>query len=222
MIDHELLAQCAEVDVSTWSDALDRLGIKGVLQGITQRSGQGRMVGFAVTARQTPSPLGDVGKGDFAVGHLVQSTGPGLVLVVDVGGQPISTLGGLAALACSQRGAQGVLIDGACRDLKEIQMTGLWVATRWVAPTTGKGRLKLQPMGQPVTVGGVRVENGDLVVGDDTGIIIVPLQHLRDVLSHAQAIQKVDEALKERLLRGEDFVSASNATGYMPTFDVTP
>ena len=77
-------------------------------------------------------------------------------------------------------------------------------------------------MGQPVSVGGVLVENGDLVVGDDTGIVIVPLQHLRDVLSHAQAIQKVDEALKERLLRGEDFVSASNATGYMPTFDVTP
>ena len=222
MIDHELLANCAEVDVSTWSDALDRLGIQGVLQGITQRSGQGRMVGFAVTARQTQNQLGDVGKGDFAVGRLVQSIGPGLVLVVDVGGQPISTLGGLAALACSQRGAQGVIIDGACRDLKEIQMTGLWVATRWVAPTTGKGRLKLQPMGQPVSVGGVLVENGDLVVGDDTGIVIVPLQHLRDVLSHAQAIQKVDEALKERLLRGEDFVSASNATGYMPTFDVTP
>jgi regulator of RNase E activity RraA len=222
MIDHELLDQCADVDVSTWSDALDQIGIQGVLQGITQRSGQGRMAGFAVTARQTPSPLGVVEKGDFAVGRLVQSTGPGLVLMVDVGGQPISTLGGLAALACSQRGAQGVIVDGACRDLQEIQITGLWVATRWVAPTTGKGRLKLQPMGQPVTVGGVRVENGDLVVGDDSGIVVVPKQHLRDALSHAQAIQKVDMALEERLRKGEDFVSASNATGYMPTVDVTP
>lgn len=221
MINHELLAQCAQVDVSTWSDALDQLNIQGVLQGITQRSGQGRMVGFAVTARQTPSVLGDFDKGDFAVGRLVQSTGPGLVLVVDVGGQPISTLGGLAALACSQRDARGVVIDGACRDLREIQATGLWLASRWVAPTTGKGRLRLEPPGQPVTVGGVLVHEGDLVVGDDTGLVVVPRQHLTDVLTRAQAILRVDAALEKRLRRGEDFVSASNATGYMPPLGAT-
>jgi regulator of RNase E activity RraA len=217
MLNLELLAQCAQVDVSTWSDALDQLNIQGVLQGITQRSGQGRMVGFAITARQTSSVLGDFDKGDFAVGRLVQSTGPGLVLVVDVGGQPISTLGGLAALACSQRNAGGVVIDGACRDLREIQATGLWLASRWVAPTTGKGRLRLEPLGLPVTVGGVLVHEGDLVVGDDTGLVVVPRQHLTDVLARAQAILRVDTALEQRLRRGEDFVSASNATGYMPT-----
>lgn len=222
MINHELLAQCAQVDVSTWSDALDQLNIQGVLQGITQRSGQGRMVGFAITARQTPSVLGDFEKSDFAVGRLVQSTGPGLVLVVDVGGQPISTLGGLAALACSQRDARGVVIDGACRDLREIQATGLWLASRWVAPTTGKGRLRLEPLGQPVTVGGVLVHEGDLVVGDDTGLVVVPRQHLTDVLARAQAILRVDAALEQRLRRGEDFVSASNATGYMPPLGATP
>lgn len=222
MINHELLAQCVQVDVSTWSDALDQLNIQGVLQGITQRSGRGRMVGFAITARQTPNVLGDFDKGDFAVGRLVQSTGPGLVLVVDVGGQPISTLGGLAALACSQRDARGVVIDGACRGLREIQATGLWLASRWVAPTTGKGRLRLEPLGQPVTVGGVLVHEGDLVVGDDTGLVVVPRQHLTDVLARAQAILKVDAALEQRLRRGEDFVSASNATGYMPPLGATP
>ena len=94
--EQKLLARCAAIGVSSWSDALDELAINGVLQGITQRSGSGRMCGFAVTARQLSGRLGDFEKSDFAVGPLVAATGPGKVLMVDVGGAPISTLGGLA------------------------------------------------------------------------------------------------------------------------------
>jgi hypothetical protein len=46
--EQKLLARCAAIGVSSWSDALDELAINGVLQGITQRSGSGRMCGFAV------------------------------------------------------------------------------------------------------------------------------------------------------------------------------
>jgi len=49
--EQRLLARCTAIGVSSWSDALDELAIGGVLQGITQRSGSGRMCGFAVTAR---------------------------------------------------------------------------------------------------------------------------------------------------------------------------
>jgi len=71
-----LLKRCAAIAVSSWSDALDELGIDGVLQGISQRSGSGRMCGFAVTARQLSGRLGDFEKSDFAVGRLVDATGP--------------------------------------------------------------------------------------------------------------------------------------------------
>lgn len=221
-LDHSLLAQYAAIDVSTWSDALDQLQLPGVLQGMSQRSGQGRMLGFAVTARQTPGALGDFDKADFAVGRLVEATGPGRILMVDVGGMPISTMGGLAALACSQRQAAGVVIDGACRDLAQIQATGLWLASRWVAPTTGKGRLRLQPMGQPIVMGQVRVCSGDLVVGDDSGLVVIARTHLAQVFARAQAIAQVDDALEQRLRQGQDFVSACQATGYMPPLEPTP
>src|SRR5690349_23176253 len=107
----------------------------------------------AVECVALPSPpgnyrrLGDFEKSDFAVGRLVDATGPGKVLMVDVGGAPISTLGGLASLAASKRGATGVIIDGGCRDVEEIRATKLWLASRWVVPTTGKRRLKLQSLG---------------------------------------------------------------------------
>ncbi|HEY4252698.1 MAG TPA: hypothetical protein VGM87_15910 [Roseomonas sp.] len=216
MTETELLARCAKIAVSTWSDALDEFGIEGVLQGIAQRSGHGRMCGFAATARQVPGRFGDFDKGEFAVGTLVAATGPGKVLMIDVDGAPISTLGGLASFACSQRGATGVVIDGACRDVEEIQATGLWLASRWVAPTTGKRRLRLQPLGGTVMVGGVQVTEGDLVVGDDTGIVAIPRARLEAVLEAAERINAVDAAVEERIRAGQSFADAAAAAGYLP------
>jgi len=204
--EQRLLARCTAIGVSSWSDALDELAIGGVLQGITQRSGSGRMCGFAVTARQLPGRLGDFEKSDFAVGRLVAAAGPGKVLMVDVGGAPVSTLGGLASLAASKQGASGVVIDGGCRDIDEIRATKLWLASRWVVPTTGKRRLKLQPLGGTVSVGGIEVSQGDLVVGDETGIVVVPRAKLLEVLEQAERIVAVDERVEAAIRAGESFV----------------
>lgn len=212
----ELLKRCAAIDASAWSDALDECGIPGVLQGIARRSGKGRMVGFAVTARHVVGELGAFDKSAFAVGRLVAATGPGRVLLVDVGGAPISTFGGLAAFAASAQKAEGVIIDGACRDVDEINATGLWLASRWVAPTTGKRRLKLESMGERITVGGIRVSQDDLVVGDDSGIVVVPRAEVERVLEKALKIVAVDREVEHRLKAGETFIAASAATGYIP------
>lgn len=214
--DATLLARCAAIAVSSWSDALDEQGLVGVMQGIAKRSGTGQTCGFAVTARQVPGPFGAFDRSDFAVGKLVAATGPGIVLVVDVGGAPISTLGGLASLACVQRLAAGVVIDGACRDVDEIRGTGLWLASRHVAPTTGKRRLQLQPLGGTITAGGVRVQPGDLVVGDETGIVVVPRAHLPAVLESAERIVAVDEEVERRVRAGASFAEAAAASGYLP------
>jgi regulator of RNase E activity RraA len=216
VVDETLLPRCSAIAVSTWSDALDELNIDGVVKGITQRSGNGRMCGYAVTARQLPGRLGEFDKGDFAVGRLVAAAGPGKVLMVDVGGAPISTLGGLAAFAARQRDAGGVVIDGACRDVDEIRATGLWLASRWVAPTTGKRRLKLQPLGGSIMIGGISVAQGDLVVGDETGMVVVPRDRLLEALAHAERIVAVDEQVEKRIRAGESFASAAASAGYLP------
>lgn len=217
MTDEMLLSRCCAIAVSSWSDALDELKIEGVLQGITQRSGSGRVCGFAVTARQRPGRLGEYEKSDFAVGRLVAAAGPGKVLMIDVGGAPISTFGGLASLAASRQGAGGVMIDGACRDVDEIRATGLWLASRWVAPTTGKRRLKLQPLGETVMMGGISVSQGDLVIGDDTGIVVVPRARLSEALEQAEQIVAVDARVEERIRAGESFGAAAAAAGYIPS-----
>lgn len=214
--EQDLLARCAAIGTSTWADAMDALGIAGVVQGIARRSGQGRIAGFAVTARHVWGGLGDFDRADFAVGRLVAATGPGRVLMVDAGGTCISTFGGIASLAASRRQATAVVIDGACRDVDEIQATGLWLASRHVTPLTGKTRLRLQAMGEPVTIGQLRVAEGDLVVGDDTGLVVVPRERLEAVLAAAQEALAVDERVEQGIRDGLSFADAAAAANYIP------
>jgi regulator of RNase E activity RraA len=212
----ELLARCRKIGTSTWSDALDTLGIAGVVQGILRRSGEGRAVGFATTARHAWGAWGQFDRADFAVGKLVAATGPGRVLMVDAGGAAISTFGGIASLAAKMRDATAVVIEGACRDVDEIQAAGLWLASRWVTPVTGKTRLKLQELGEPVTIGGVPVSQGDLVVCDDTGIVVVPRAELQRALAEAERILEVDFAVEKGVKAGKTFGEAAAAANYIP------
>lgn len=212
----DLLARCGRIATSTWSDALDSFGIAGVVQGLPRRSGEDRMVGFATTARHACGALGEFDRADFAVGKLVAATGPGRVLMIDAGGSVISTFGGIASLAAKLREAAGVVIDGACRDVDEIRAAGLWLASRWVTPITGKTRLKLLALDEPVSVGGVAVKQGDLVVGDDTGIVVVPRGELERVLAEAERILQVDIAVEHGVRAGKTFGEAAAAANYIP------
>ncbi len=215
-LNEDTMRRCAPIATSTWADALDVLGIHGVVQGITLRAGTGRVIGKAVTARHVCGSLGDFGRADFAVGKLVAATGPGKILMVDVGGLAVSTFGGIASTAASRQNATGVIIDGACRDVDEIRETGLWMATRHVTPLTGKGRLKLVEMGGRVSIGGVSVCEGDLVVGDDTGIVVIPQQRLEEVLAAAEAALAVDDAVLAGVKSGKTFAEAAAAANYIP------
>lgn len=205
----DFLASCALIGTSTWSDALDECGISGVVKGLTQRSGQGRFAGFAVTARQSVDVLGSFGRMDLGIGKIIEAAGPGAVLMIGMGGAEVSTLGGLAALAAKMQGIAGVVIDGACRDLAQIATTDLWVASRHVVPTTGKSRVRLESLGDGANVGGVKVKNGDLVVGDDTGIVVVPRAEIPRVLKIAEAMMAKDLEVEKALKAGKSFSEAT-------------
>ncbi len=210
----ELLRRCMTIGTSTWSDALDQCGISGVVRGLVQRSGRGRFAGFAVTARERAGALGSYPRAEFGVGKMIAAIEPGNVLMADVGGADVSTFGGLAALATQKRGAAGVVIDGGCRDVEEIRATGVWLASRSVTPTTGKTRLKLEALGEAVMIGGIPVK-GDLVAGDDTGIVVVPRGDLERVIDAAERMRATDAALERALHAGKSFSEAAAAANYI-------
>ena len=80
----------------------------------------------------------------------------------------------------------------------------------------GKTRLKLQALGEPVIIGGVTVREGDLVVGDDTGIIVVPHAHLARAVEEAERILEIDLAVERGIQEGKTFAEAAAAANCIP------
>lgn len=214
-MDLNMLERCGRIGTSTWSDALDDLGIDGVIRGIPQRSGQGRFAAFAVTARGATGPLGTYPLADFAVAQMIGAVSRGEALMVDLGGAEVSTFGGMAALAVLSRQAAAVVIDGACRDIDDVRGTGLWLASRTVTPMSGKRRVRLHSIGEPAVLGGITVHHGDMIIGDATGIVAIPRAALDDVARRAEELHVLDEKMETALKNGKTLGEAVKLTGYV-------
>lgn len=179
----------------------DVAGRRGALHGrITALRPSMKVVGTAFTV--------DVRPGDNLMIHAAMSLAkPGDVLVVDgKGDQTAALMGTIMMTACQKLGIAGVVIDGAVRDSLEIEEMGFPVFS---VGTNPNGPTKLVPgrIGHPVTVGGVTVHAGDLVLGDADGVVIVerdkiesllPLadRKVKDEAARIAAIQQGDTAAK--------------------------
>lgn len=207
--DDALLARCRRIGTSTWSDALDQLGIGGAVEGLTVRNGSGRIAGRAVTVREEAGPLGAYPVEEFAVGRIIAAITAGCVLVIAMGGAAVSTLGGLAARAALACRVAGVLIDGGCRDIEEIRAGALWLASRHVTPVSGKRRVRVASINEPVRLGGVDVSHGDYVVADLTGIVVIPAPRIAEALALAEHLESQDQRFRAALDAGNSFAETA-------------
>lgn len=204
-----VLERARRLATATLGDALDSFGIAGVISGIARRTGNERVAGFAQTMLQQVAPFGSFSFEDFAVGSAFDATTRNTVLVVDMGGADVSTFGGLAAVTLTLHDAAGAVVDGGCRDVEEIARLGLSVASRTVTPRTGKGRLRIVSRGEAITCGGVCVRPDDLVVMDDTGIVVVPQDKILPVLTAAEDLDRRDTDFAQRLKTDGSFARAA-------------
>jgi regulator of RNase E activity RraA len=112
--------------------------------------------------------------------------GPGDVLVVQAGGvAEVSPWGGCVHWNAAQKGLAGVVIDGMTRDLLEMkaEKSPLPIFARGQAPALGGfGTATTGAVGEPIVCGGVPVKTGDLVYGDDDGVVVVPWEKVDEVL----------------------------------------
>lgn len=207
--------RCRRIGTATWSDALDSLRVNGVMDGLGIRSRSGRIAGPAVTVQERIASLGKHEFGDFDVGGIIRSTTPGSVAVIAMNGEAVSTFGGLAARAAADQEIAAVIIDGGCRDLAEIQASGIFLASRHVTPRSGKGRVKVVGVGGVVTCGGVEVHQGDYVIADETGVVVVPRHMLADALALAEKLDGKDRSFEQELAAGVEFGSIAARLGHL-------
>ncbi len=162
-----------------------------------------KAVGPALTIRLSPGDLQD----PLAALHVAQ---PGDVVVVDAGGETeTSVFGGLMGSLFRNRGVQGAVIDGACRDTDELRDLGFVVFSRAVTArgthTMFSGRKDDVELNVPVQCGGIVVNPGDMIVADEIGITVVPAAQLAPVLAAAREQAEREEATRRRIREGRTF-----------------
>lgn len=204
-----LVAALGRLATGTLANALDAVGAtNSILPTIKSVAPGMRCAGTAVTIRESVGPVGTYESKDFAVGALIDAAEAGDIIVVEGGGLPISTWGGMATCAAVEKGIAGLVVDGGVRDLEEIIEFGLPVFARHLAPTTGRTRLKVEAINYAVTVDGIRIEPGDVIVADGTGVAVVPIGHIDEVLALAEEFDRDDGQAVEDLKNGLSFSEA--------------
>lgn len=180
------------------SDAMDDLGLAGAVPAsvLTPTDPSQRIVGRALTVenRRLPTDVGQaVREGRSQLGeieaHNLAELGD--VLVIQ-GLQGISSMGGISAAIGRRQGEIGAIVDGAVRDAHHSRSIGYPIWSRGVSPITGKWRIETVSINKPVSICGITVSPGDLVVADETGVCFAPREAAGIVLARAQAIA-VDE-----------------------------
>lgn len=126
---------------------------------------------------------------------------PGDVLVIAAGGFTDVILWGEIFSTCAQQiGLAGTLVDGAVRDVAGIREIGYPVFARAVSPRGGTFDKDQSEAQVPVACAGVVVRPGDIVRGDESGVVVVPAERLQDVLAEAGKI-RIKEARMLELAR---------------------
>ncbi len=184
------LVAYSKVSTANISDALHR---SGEMQGIRDVCGQ-RMCGRAVTVRTSG--------GDWAKPvEAIDVAGEGDVIVIDAGGSTIAVWGELASESAKKRKIEGVVIDGAIRDLKDIKAIGFPAFARHVTPTAGEPR-GFGEINIPIKCGGVLVRPGDYVIGDSDGVVVVPKEKAVETANRAQDILERENRTRSEIRNG--------------------
>jgi 4-hydroxy-4-methyl-2-oxoglutarate aldolase len=143
------------------------------------------------------------GYGDnLAIHRALEHVPPGVVLVVNAQGHLAGYWGEVLAVAAQARGVAGLVIDGGVRDTEALERLGFPVFARG---RSIRGTVKHEPgrIGEPVVVGGVWVQAGDIVLGDADGVALIRAERLQEVLEASRARAAREERIMERLRAGE-------------------
>lgn len=201
--DADLVGRLKKLDVCTVSDALDALGLDGVVAGIAPVWEGACVAGRAVTMllAEGPPPAGapKVHLGSAAV----EAAGPDDVIVIDNGGRlGMGSWGGLLSVAASVRGVAGVISDGACRDVDEARELGFPVFARGVVAHTARQRAHQAAVGTPVRLGSTTVNPGDLVLADGSAVVVLAAGEARKVVDKAEFIAAREARMQADLRSG--------------------
>jgi 4-hydroxy-4-methyl-2-oxoglutarate aldolase len=163
--------------------------IRPVVEGV-------RLAGRAFTVKAMP---GD----NLVIFRAIEEAPAGSVLVIDAGATDRATIrGGTSTVACVAKKIAGCVTNAAVRDVAQIRALRFPV---YAAGINVRGTVKSHPgwTQVPISIGDVPVKPGDIVIGDEDGVVIVASERADEIADKAVEKRRAEEAREERILRGE-------------------
>jgi regulator of RNase E activity RraA len=181
---------------STLYDSARRLGLDVGLRGVLPIAGGKRLVARAYTLKFAPPEPPPAQKINFY--DVLGAAPKGSVLMVEAGGDHW-ICGSNTTRFAELSGLSGVVVDACVRDFAAIAERSFPVFARGPAVTGFGGQLVMAAAGEPITCGGVTVSAGDLVVGDEDGLVALPAARLAEILYEAEDIASLDAQLERAI-----------------------
>jgi 3-hexulose-6-phosphate synthase/6-phospho-3-hexuloisomerase len=193
----DLRAAFLRCSSSNVSDAMHRKGAMDA--GMEARQTGARVVGRAVTVFTAD--------GDWAkTVEAIDVAQEGEVIVIDARGGATATWGELASTSCVGKRIAGLVNDGACRDIDDIREMKFPVWCRHIVPNAGEPKGHGQ-IGLEITCGGQTVRNGDWIIADDMGVVVVPQESAHEVANRSLEVLEKENRLREEIRRGKTLSS---------------
>jgi len=206
-----LVESFTHLDTASVSDAMDKIGIPAGCHGIKPVVHGVKFAGRAFTVKYRA--CGVVERG--TVGDFLDDVPPGHVVVIDNAGRTDCTVwGDIMTTLAHHKGVAGTVIDGVCRDVPKIRDLGYPIFTRDYYMMTGKDRVEIEGVNVPVTVSQRQVRPGDIVMGDDSGVVVIPASRAEEVLKIAQEIEHTEQEILKRIAKGQSLRQAREELKY--------
>ena len=187
----ELKKAFSLVSTPNISDAMHKQGamedIRPVKQGF-------HMVGKALTVRTID---GDWAKPIEAIDKAEKDN----VIVVDVNGGKTAIWGELATWSAKIKGISGVVIDGAIRDLDDIVKIDFPIFCKHISSNAGEPK-GLGEIGAEINCGNQTIKTGDWIIGDDSGVIVVPQENAQEIANRALDVKEHENRIREEIKKG--------------------
>ena len=184
------------VSTSNISDAMHR---KGAMKGIRPIKLGYHMVGQALTVQTLD---GDWAKPVEAIDKAEKEE----VLVINASSGQSAVWGELATRSAIKRELAGLVIDGAVRDIDDLKQLGFPIFTRYQVPNAGEPK-GYGEIGLEISCGEQTVQSGDWIIGDDSGVVVVPKQMAQEIANRALDVKEHENRIREEIKRGNSLSS---------------
>ena len=140
----------------------------------------------------------------FSWTGMLSAAPSGSVVVCQPNDSTIAHMGELSAETLKFRGVKGYVVDGGNRDTEFILKLGFPVFCRYLTPSDIVARWQVQFMGEPITIGDVRIHTDDFILGDRDGVVVIPASAASDVAKLVHEVMNTENELRNMILNGMD------------------